>query len=363
MRLGQLPGVRQIPPLLHRVDDRTVLFESWHGDYSGNPRAISEALQRRDGSFRQLWATEQGGHPPNSRAYLEALGRAGHVVSNLNMPGYFRKKRGTIYLQTWHGTPLKRIGFDIEQFDFAGKKLYLTNLARDVAKWDLLVSANRFSSEVFREAFRYEGEILETGYPRNDVLCRSAGNELGAGVRGHLGVPAGTRTILYAPTWRERGGFTLALDFDRLIPELGDEWRVLFRAHKMDAGQAASAIHPAVIDVTEYPDISDLYLAADVLLTDYSSAMFDFAVTGKPMIFFTYDLAEYRDQVRGFYFDFEREAPGPLLQTTPEVWEALRELDNITRHYATAYSRFRKRFCYLEDGRASERVIDAVFTA
>ena len=115
-------------------------------------------------------------------------------------------------------------------------------------------------------------------------------------------------------------------------------------------------------NVSRYPDIRELYLAADALLTDYSSAMFDFAVTGKPMLFFTYDLAEYRDHVRGFYFDFEREAPGPLLATTAEVCAALDELDDVRHRYADAYAAFAQRFCALEDGRAAERVVDAVFT-
>src|SRR5947208_8708930 len=113
MRLGRVPGVRQIPPRLRRLDDRAVLFESWMGAHSDNPRAISEALARRDTGFRQIWATQEAGAPPNSRRYLEALGRARYLVTNLNMPNYFRKKPGTTYLQTWHGTPLKRIGFDI----------------------------------------------------------------------------------------------------------------------------------------------------------------------------------------------------------------------------------------------------------
>src|SRR4051794_34988316 len=110
MRLGRLPGVRQVPALLRRIDDRTILFESWHGAYSDNPRAISEALERRDAGLRQAWVTKEAGRPNGSLGYLEMLGRARYVVTNLNMPGYYRKRPGQTYLQTWHGTPLKRIG-------------------------------------------------------------------------------------------------------------------------------------------------------------------------------------------------------------------------------------------------------------
>src|SRR2546423_7200996 len=115
------------------------------------------------------------------------------------------------------------------------------------------------------------------------------------------------------------------------------------------------------VHVPHYQELRDLYRQPYVLLTDYSTAMFDFAVTGRPMLFYTYDLAEYRDQVRGFYIDFEHEAPGPLLTTTAEGRDALRELSDVERRYADPYTRFVERFCSLEAGRASERVLDAVF--
>jgi CDP-glycerol glycerophosphotransferase len=361
MRLGRVPGVRQIPPLLRLVDERTVLFESWHGGYSDNPLAISEALSARDPGYVHLWATDDAGRPPHSRGYLDALGRASYVVTNVGMPRYYRKKPGTTYVQTWHGTPLKRIAFDIERPAFAGSSRYLADLSLDVAKWDVLISPNRFSTEVFRQAFRYEGKIIETGYPRNDILSSPDAGGIGRAVRRRLGVPDGVRTVLYAPTWRDTESFALALDLRQLTE--GDRF-VLLRAHARDqaAAMASAKTQTRVRNVSDHPDIRELYLAADVLITDYSSAMFDFAVTGKPMLFYTYDLAEYRDEVRGFYFDFEREAPGPLLATTGDVRDTLDGLEEVTRRYSDAYARFVERFCYLEDGKAAERVIAAVFT-
>ena len=162
-------------------------------------------------------------------------------------------------------------------------------------------------------------------------------------------------------TWRDDESFALELDLRELIDGLAGEWCLLLRAHKAVADTVEYEPGTGVVNVSHYPDIRDLYLATDVLLTDYSSAMFDFAVTGRPMLFYTYDLAEYRDQVRGFYIDFEHEAPGPLLTTTAEVRDALRELSDVERRYADPYARFVERFCSLEDGRASERVLDAVF--
>jgi CDP-glycerol glycerophosphotransferase len=361
MRLGRLPGVRQIPPLLQRVNRRAVLFESWHGGYSDNPLAISQALSARDPDFVHLWATDEAGRPPHSRGYLDALGQARYVVTNFGMPAYYRKKPGTTYVQTWHGTPLKRIAFDIERPRFAGSRGYLADLTRDVAKWDVLISPNRFSTDVFRRAFRYEGRIIETGYPRNDILSSPDARAIGKAVRQRLGVPDGVQTVLYAPTWRDGQSFALRLDLEKLS---GGDRCVLLRAHLHDQAAATRGVNvdTRVVNVSDYPDIRDLYLAADVLITDYSSTMFDFAVTGKPILFYTYDLAEYRDEVRGFSFDFEREAPGPLLARADEVRAALEDVEDVTRQYAAAYQAFVQRFCYLDDGRASDRVIDAVFT-
>jgi len=128
----------------------------------------------------------------------------------------------------------------------------------------------------------------------------------------------------------------------------------------MLTGRLGAASHDAVRDVSFHPQVSDLYLAADVLVTDYSSTMFDFAVTGKPMVFFTYDLDHYRDRLRGFYFDFVPDAPGPVVQTTEELIDALRDPGPPV---AGRYEAFRERFCSLEDGHATDRVLDRLSAA
>lgn len=357
-----------MPSLLQRVDERSVLFESWHGKLADSPRAIAEELSRRGSSLQQLWVV---GDPADrvpegsvavladSGAYLAALGGTGWIVSNNTLPGYFRKKRATSFLQTWHGTPLKRIAFDLRPNSAAASSRYLRHLAREVESWDFLVSPNRFSTVIFREAFRFRGEILETGYPRNDLLSLPAGAAVREQVRAQLGIPAETQALLYAPTWRDGDPFSFPRGLAERAREAGQT--ILLRTHQLVGPLAGLEGHAGLIDVSAFPDIRELYLAADALITDYSSAMFDFAVTGKPILLFVYDLDRYRDELRGFYFDFEAEAPGPLLRTTGEVIEAMTSLGEVASSHRGAYARFRQRFCHLDDGHAAARVVDAVF--
>ena len=358
----------------------TVFFEAWKGrQYSDNPRAIHEELVRRGDPRRMVWAVEDNGvETPEgvetvltgSRAYYRALGRARWVVSNDSMPKHYAKREGSHYGQTWHGTPLKRIGFDIENLQMANKD-YLKQFAKEVAKWDALVSPNAYSTEIFRRAFRYDGPVLETGYPRNDVFHRPDERaERTEAVRERLGIEPGKRVILYAPTWRDnqydksgRYQFAMKLDLERMYRRFRDDSVLLIRGHQLVAGSVDTSMFGGFArNVSHYPDISDLYLVADVLLTDYSSVMFDFVNTGRPMLFFTHDLEAYRDDLRGFYFDFEAEAPGPLLTHTTEVVDALADLDRVTAEHTGRYDAFRERFASLEDGRAAARFVDRFLT-
>jgi CDP-glycerol glycerophosphotransferase len=304
----------------------------------------------------------------NSTEHYEVIGQARYIISNNPMPPWFHKRPDQTYLQVWHGTPLKRIGFDIEQPKFTDAAGYLKRFSADVAQWDFLVSPNPFSTPILQRAFRYDGEVLEYGYPRNDVLSSPDTARMAAEVRARLGIPAGKRVVLYAPTWRDdqakTGGYGLdmRLDLEQVQRALGPDHILLVRGHINVREAVRSGAADCMLDVSRYPDIAELYLASDALITDYSSVMFDFAVTGKPMLFFTYDLEHYRDEVRGFYFDFETQAPGPLLRTSDEVIAALRSLDQVTKEHASAYAAFAERFCPLDDGQASARIIDRIIT-
>jgi CDP-glycerol glycerophosphotransferase len=303
-----------------------------------------------------------------SREYYDALARARYVVSNDVMPDHYVKRPGSRYLQTWRGTPLKRIGFDVEHLE-ASSPRYLDELRADVAAWDQLVSPNRYSTEIFRHAFGYDGAVLETGYPRNDVFFAPNVEAIRAQVRASLGIAPDRRVILWAPTWRDdqrddAGRYSLPLPFelstwDRI---LSPDDLLLFRGHQLLRGTSAGLLRDlrSVRNVTLYPDIQDLFLAADVLITDYSSAMFDFANTGRPMVLYAWDLEAYRDRVRGFYIDFESEAPGPLVTDLDGLHDAISGASASTQ-WQQRYDRFVERYCALDDGKAAARVVDAMF--
>jgi CDP-glycerol glycerophosphotransferase len=356
-----------------------VLFISWKGKQCGdNPLGIAAELRRRGDDREQIWVVTDYSLPAPAGArtvltgtedYFGALGRCRYLIANDDMQAHYRKRDGQVYVQTWHGTTLKRIGFDVDQPQSVSGSAYLPHLARDVAKWDLLLSPNPFSTPIMRRAFRFDGEILESGYPRNDVLRSAEAGRIAADVRSRLGVPADKRVVLYAPTWRddqrdERGRyrFDLRLDLRHARAELGRDYVFLIRGHHHQA-HGVPAGEPAgfAINVTSYPDISELLLVTDVLVTDYSSVMFDFAPTGRPILFFTYDLEWYRDSLRGFYLDFEAEAPGPLLATSAEVVAAIAGLDARLASYRAAVADFAARYCPLDDGKAGARACDRIF--
>jgi CDP-glycerol glycerophosphotransferase len=352
-----------------------VVYFTFRGLFADNPRAIYEGLLARgDLDLTHTWlctAKTQPTFPPGVETVLygtpEAaalLGSADVVVANDCMSMEWTKKRGAFYLQTWHGTPLKRIHHDAPV-----RPGWLDKPDKDVARWDVLLSPTPASTDLLRHAFRFGGPVCETGYPRNDVLNRPDRDDVRAGVRAELGIPDGKTAVLYAPTWRDDLVFDHVGDRDFEVPidlaafqeRLGADHVLLTRLHSMVAGRISIPPGAPVIDVSDRAESAELYLAADMLVTDYSSAMFDFAVTGKPMVFYTYDLEHYRDDLRGFYFDLAEVAPGPLVRTSEELVEAIADSDVAASEPADRYAQFQRTFCSLEDGHATDRVLDLLF--
>jgi CDP-glycerol glycerophosphotransferase len=350
-----------------------VLFESFNGRHaSDSVLAIFQELTRRDLGLELYWTVAdlstpvpEGATPLliHTRAWMDVAHNARYLVNNNNFPFYYRKHHGQTYLQTWHGTPLKRIGKDVP-----GQNLslpYRQLMKREAKYWDVLLAQNDYASHTLADAFGFAGPTLCLGYPRNDILMSADAELRRKRVRASIGLSENTTVVLYAPTWRDdvsvSTGYALVshLDFNAVRKALGDESVVLLRGH-------ANTMHQGIetneaIDVTQYPDITDLVLASDILITDYSSVMFDYAVTGKPILFLTPDLLQYRDVTRGFYLDLADIAPGPICMDNEELMYALRHLEEIRATYVKRYARFVQTYAPRDDGMAARRVVDAVF--
>ncbi|MFF2198255.1 CDP-glycerol glycerophosphotransferase family protein [Streptomyces sp. NPDC058157] len=362
------PAQQQLP-----VKD-LVVYDTFGGNGAGDsPRAIHEELLRRGEKLDHVWLVRDGRAevPATARAVqydsLEAwdvLARARYYVVNDSVPMHFRRRPGQTVVQTWHGTPLKQIGYDFTH-DYYTSPEVLEGLAHDSAQWTLLASPSSYATPVLKRALGYDGEVVESGSPRADALVRPDAERI-AEVRRRLGLPEGKKVVLYLPTWRENredwsGGYKLDLriDLDAARRELGEDHVLLVRGHHLVREQLRDGVRDGfVVDVSRWPDTTDLLLVADVLVSDYSSAIFDFALTEKPILLFTYDLEHYRTTLRGFNFDLEEKAPGPLLKDSAALIEAIRDADAVAARHADARKAFRAEFCDLDDGHAAERVVD-----
>lgn len=364
------------------VKKNVIIFESFLGkQYSDNPRAIYEYIKEHYPKYKLYWSADRA-YLKNfdnkdlkiihrfSLKWLFYMARAQYWVTNSRMPNWIPKPNHTTYIQTWHGTPLKKIGIDIEEVHMPGvdTKKYREEFIEETSSWDYLVSPNRYSTKIFRQAFQFKGEIIESGYPRNDFLYNANNDKYISKLKRKYKIPEDKKIILYAPTWRdhlinEQGKyhFELELDLQKLKDQLKDEYIVLLRLHYLVASKLdISNFKGFAYDFSQLEDIRELYLISDLLITDYSSVFFDFANLKRPMIFFVYDIEDYRDKLRGFYLDFEKIAPGPLVKTTDEVIREIQLLEEKNFTLPESFIEFYKEFCEWEDGNASKRVVQLV---
>jgi CDP-glycerol glycerophosphotransferase len=303
----------------------------------------------------------------NSEEWYRLLSSVSYYLDNMYQPDFHRKPEGQVIIETFHGYPFKQMGRPHwEQQGFSN--VLMDSYDRRAADWSYLVSPATYATPLLRRDFGYAGDVLEIGYPRNDVLLSADADRIRAAVRESLGVRPDQTAVLYAPTFRDymsrddnQAVMPSFFDFGRAHRRLGDDTVILIRGHAFNARtKHRVGPRPGTVDVTDYPEVSDLYLAADAAVVDYSSLRFDFGVTGKPMIFHVPDLQRYQD-TRGWLFDFEPTAPGPLVNTTDEVVDALSDLAGVRHEYASAYQRFHDDYLDLDDGHAGARLVDAVF--
>ncbi len=352
---------------------RRALFESWRGRYSDSPRVVSELLGTVAPDVQRVWVASNPAdfpadvtciprHRPRHFGYLAGCD---FLVTNDIVTRHLVKGPKVTYVQAWHGSPIKVVGLDESEPRYRNGMAHRKRMLRDVAKWDYLLTNSEEYTRILRGAFGYEGEVLEVGYPRNDILVNDDGSRREQ-IRRGLGLRPDQQAVLYTPTWRddaqrEGGGFfqPQLIDWRLLDSLLPPDVVILNKLHNhVTADQPPP--DGRVIDVSRYADVTDLILASDAMISDYSSIIYDYAVTGRPIVLHAPDLDRYRGQVRAFYFDYESWAPGPITGSTEELAEVIGSLDRVADEYANTYGDFVKRFCTFETGRASEQVVAAL---
>lgn len=360
--------VQRLLPLRPKL---AVFSAYWHGGYACNPAAIEAKLRELAPRMRTAWICDPRHAAtlppqtallrPGSPAYWTALARATYITTNVNFDRTLVKRPGQILVQTQHGTPLKRVGLDLQDRPAATPTTDFAGLLRGADQWDFLLSSNRHSTLVWEKAIPSSYTTLEYGYPRNDVFHRATQAEV-VELRERLGIPPGTTAILYAPTHRDyRRSRPDHLDFERVLRDLGPRFTILTRTHLTYADvPGPREEHPRLIDVSAHPSVEELCLASDALVTDYSSLMFDYASLDRPIVIHADDWEAY-EAARGTYFDLRSCPPGAIARTEDELVDIF-----ATGHWqgsrsAQLRAAFRARFCPYDDGHAAERVVRHVF--
>lgn len=371
-----------------KVDDNLVVFNSFNGkSYACTPKAVYEYMLagKEYENYHFVWVVRDlekykflADNPRTSivlnksKEYEKTLGRAKYWIFNYRVYDYIYPKENQVYVQCWHGTPLKRLGYDIENSNNAMNSIdeICHKYKTDAERFKYILSPSEFASEKFSSAWnlkktKQEDKIIEVGYPRDDFLKNYQKEDV-ARIKKELNIPSDKKVLLYAPTWRDNQhvsgvGYTYSatVDFHKMQKELGDEWIILFRAHYLVASKFNfEEFSGFVYDVSSYDDINELYVVADMLMTDYSSVFFDFANLKKPMLFYMYDLAMYKNNLRGFYIDL-KELPGPIIEEEDKMIQKIKSVDSWYE-YDERYQIFNEKFNYLNDGNASKRFLEAI---
>ena len=345
-----------------------VYFESFFGrNATCNPRGVDAEIARRYPDLPRYWAVADlsievpPGAIPLVRGttdWWRVRESAKWVVTNEWLRASFVKKPFQTVLQTWHGSMYKRIGLDR---DARGKGAMLV-VEAERRNWDLFLSQAAETTPIIRRAYAMDEAVIETGYPRNDELLVPPADL--SEIKRRIGIPESAFVVMYAPTWREPGQEDVELlDLPRLAKALGDDFVLLQRGHVRTLGTTEAVRDKRVIDVGTYPQLGDLFHVTDLLVTDYSSMMFDFSVTAKPMLFFTPDIDQYTDaKVRGSYFDLEERAPGPVTRAVGDVADLIRTAGDWHPTFTQKYDAWRAMYNHLDDGHASQRAVDALFS-
>lgn len=361
---GVYPLLRLLP-----IKKNTIVFEGWWGQkYHCNPRAFYEFMDKNHPEFKCIWSMVDERTPINgngktvrrkSLKYHYYMATSKYFINNVNFMESYEKRKNQIEIQTMHGTPLKTLGLDVPGELPTQKDV--DKFLRKCNRWDYLIVQSHKAEEITASCYAFKKAFLQTGYPRNDILFAKNNPKDIATLKEKMGIPVDKKVVMYAPTWRVRNQFNINMDVENLKDKLKDDYVMMLRIHPFAVkGLDESMLDDFIYNMSNYPSVEELYLVSDIVITDYSSVMFDYAILNRPMLFYTYDLEDYRDTLRGFNFDFVAEAPGPLLKESKDVVNAIVNIDTVASEYDEALQKFRKKFCEYEKGNACEQIFNKV---
>lgn len=350
------------------INKKRIMFESmWGSKYSCNPRYLYEYIDEHYPEYECIWSFNDE-HTPikgngirvrrKSLKYYYYLATSKFFVNNVNFEENYVKREGQIEIQTMHGTPLKTLGIDVPG-DFKTKKEE-DDFLKKCSRWDYLTVQSDYVSDISSKCFAFNKKFLNYGYPRTDLLYSDNNEEDIKKLKSKLDLPLDKKIILYAPTWREMNNFELMLDLDSLKKSLSDEYILILRLHHLSFKNWSFTPDEFVYDLSRYDSIEELYLISDILVTDYSSVMFDYANLDRPIILFTYDLKEYHEKLRGFYMDIIENRPGPLVYTSKELEDTILNIEDVEKKTNAFRQKFRDKFLQYELENSSEKVFNEV---
>ncbi len=352
---------------------KTILFESYLGKkVNDSPLEIYKYINEHYPEYELIWAVDDQALYEDvttvkrmSFKYVVIAATSKFFVNNSRMPIFFKKRKSQIYVQTWHGTPLKKLVYDMENNLMPGttEKKYLKNFSNEVRNWDYLVSANEYSTKIFKRAFKYEKKILEVGYPRNFSLYTYSEKDRNY-LRAKYKIEDDQVAILYTPTYRETKNFNagkyyqeLMLDLDKLNE--ASNIKVLLRLHYLISENIDVSNYQNIINVSDVQDVNELYIVSDVLLNDYSSTMFDYLALNKPIIFFPYDLEEYEKEIRGFYLNYNL-LPGEQIKSTERLIEIASNLKGYTAIWEHTLNEYRDKMVLDNERDATSIIVETM---
>jgi CDP-glycerol glycerophosphotransferase len=345
---------------------RLIVFESMSGtQYSDSPRAIYEELVRSGVEAEPVWSVAPGARGFTSAIptverwtpdWYRAMATATMWIDNQGLPDALRKPERVTYLQTWHGTPLKLMGWNNPAVVSAGPARQ-ERIQRRVDRWDLITTPSPYFTETIVHAYRSRAAALEVGLPRNDVLFQQLTSEERQSRKAALGLDPAQRSVLFALTSKGQE-FTQHLSGEALstITSPATATQLIYRAHYADPKPAFLAAHPGVVDITDAPDVADYLAVADVLVTDYSSVMFDYVITDRPIVLYQPDQAAFAGS-RGWYFDIAADSPGPIAASEDALVRLLSTVEDWSPQWAAQRASYRERFATFERGDAAARVV------